>query len=377
MMFKKVLKILKVMLFISLTLIGLLTITVIVFVNTAPQIGQKPEGADLARIKESPNYQNNEFVNLITTKMGSFGDIVSTLPDFIYTKNGSPSDPLPVHFGEHNQNTVDSLCFVTWYGHSAFLFEIGSIRILLDPMLGEASSPVSFGSRRFPYSRPIPLEEIRDIDAVILSHDHYDHLDYNSIIMLKDHVGHFYTALGVGSHLKKWGVSSDKITELDWWESTELAGVKLTACPSRHFSGRGFNDRNATQWASWVIKADRYNLYFSGDSGYGPHFKEIGDRYGPFDFAMLECGQYNEAWEAIHMMPEQSVQAGIDLVAQLLMPIHWGAFKLSVHEWTDPIVRFVAESEKREVEIVCPGIGERFALGQHYPRNRWWRQVFE
>ena len=368
-------KIAKAFMYLIVSILGIVvvfTIAVIIFVKTSPQIGQKPKGEHLKEIKKSPNYGDKAFDNQIETKMGGFREMMGTMPDFFFGKNQSPVDSLPVKFGENGQAAVDSISSVTWFGHSAFLVEMEGKRILIDPMLGEVAAPISFGSKRYPYKKPIPVEELKNIDAVILSHDHYDHLDYPTIMQIKDEVGHFYMALGVGSHFESWGISKEKITELDWWDSVEYKGLKLVACPARHFSGRGLTDRNATQWASWVIQGEYQKLYFSGDSGYGPHFKEIGDKYGPFDLAMMECGQYNEAWEAIHMMPEQSVQAGIDVKGKLLMPIHWGAFKLSVHEWTDPILRFKAESERLKTPIIHPVIGERFSLGSSYPQEAWW-----
>jgi len=361
------------MLLTGLGLVILILVVVTIFMYTAPQMGQKPTGGDLERIKKSPFYGSERFINLTDTETASIGELMGTLPEYIRSSNGKPKKPLPVRFGQNHQTVADSLCFITWYGHSAFLLEIDGKRILIDPMFGKSPSPFPFGSRRFDYEKPIPLHEITDIDAVILSHDHYDHLDYPTILALKDEVGHFYVPLGVGSHLKKWGVQGELVTELDWWQSTEHQGIQLIACPARHFSGRGFSDRNATQWSSWVIKSDHQNIFFSGDSGYGQHFKEIGEKYGPFNLAMMECGQYNKAWEAIHMMPEQSVLAGKEVNAQLVMPIHWGAFKLSIHEWTDPIIRFKNESERMNLPIINPVIGERFCLGQNFPRKEWWR----
>lgn len=353
-------------------LVGLFIVAVIIFVNTAPQMGQKPNGEDLERISKSSNYGDGEFINLIETSMGSFSEMMGTLPDFLFAEGGTPEEPLPVKYGENTTPAVDTLCFVTWYGHSAFLFEIEGKRILIDPMLGESSSPVSFATKRFPNQKPIPIDELKNIDAIILSHDHYDHLDYGTIVKLKAETKHFYTALGVGSHLKHWGVDAGNITELDWWQTSMLDSIEIIACPARHFSGRGLTDRNATQWASWIIKGKYQKLYFSGDGGYGPHFKEIGEKYGPFDLAMLECGQYNKAWAAIHMLPEQSVQAGIDVNANILMPIHWGAFELSIHTWTEPIIRFKAENERLNTNMVHPFIGERFCLGVDNPTEAWW-----
>lgn len=362
------------MFLVVIALIVALVVGVLIFVGTAPQFGQPPNGEHRERLNESPHYEDGKFINLIETKMGSFGEMMGTLPEFFFGKNKSPKDTLPTKYSFNNGIEVDSLCYITWYGHSAFLLEMNGRRILIDPMLGKTAAPTSFGSARFPNDEPVPLEAITDIDLMILSHDHYDHLDYASIMHLKDHVGHFYTALGVGSHLRSWGIAEEKITELDWWEEALSDELTLVACPARHFSGRGLFDRNATQWASWVIRSGDHNIYFSGDGGYGPHFKEIGEKYGPFDFAMLECGQYNKAWHAIHMFPEESVDAGLDVKAKLAMPIHWGAFTLAIHTWTDPIIRFREAAERKGLPMVHPYIGERFKLGLDFPREEWWRE---
>ena len=228
---------------ILLIIVILLVVGIAIFIQTAPQFGQSPEGEDLERISQSPNYGDGEFLNLTETKMGSFKEMMGTMPNFLFGKNQNPKNPIPTRFGEGESAPVDSACYVTWYGHSAFLIEMDGQRILIDPMLGKVAAPVSFGTKRWPYQQPIPLEKITSIDAVILSHDHYDHLDYPSIKTLKDRVGHFYTALGVGSHLKRWGVAQEKITELDWWESAPLGTISLKATPARHFSGRGIGDQ--------------------------------------------------------------------------------------------------------------------------------------
>lgn len=355
-------------------IIALFALGVTLFVSFAPQFGAKPTGKDLERIKQSEHFQNGEFTNLIETSMDMK---LSSMPGLLYgflfpPKGKNPSTPLPTKWDEGNQSEVDSLAYITWFGHSAVLLEIDGKTILIDPMLGPASSPVSFMTQRFGYQEPIDLSDLTQIDAIIISHDHYDHLDHESIVKLKDKTNHFYTALGVGAHLRHWGVAPEKITELDWWQSAELDGLKFTATPSRHFSGRAINDRNKTQWASWTVNGKHQNIYFSGDGGYGPHFKEIGEKLGPFDFAMMENGQYNEQWAAIHMMPEESVQAGIDLKGKVLMPIHWGAFDLAPHVWQDPIIRFKSKAKELNQEIVTPVIGERFAVGVDAPKTVWW-----
>lgn len=359
------------MFIIIIVTILLFVLGIFIFVKTAPQFGRLPEGERLAEISKSENYKDKEFKNLVKTEMDmSFGDMVKTMREFLSGgKNRSPKDPLPVKFNENKEE--EHKLYVTWYGHSAILMEMEGKRILIDPMLGDASSPVSFMTRRFPYEEPINLEDITDIDAVIISHDHYDHLDYPTIRKIKDKVAHFYMPLGVGEHLKRWGVDEGSMTELDWWESARLGDIEIVAAPSRHFSGRAFV-RNKTQWASWAFLGKHKKVYFSGDGGYAPHFKEIGERLGPFDFTMIECGQYNEKWSQIHMTPEESVQAHLDVNGAVMMPIHWGAFNLALHEWTDPAERMVAEAEEKGATYTTPYIGQRFAPDHNPPVEKWW-----
>lgn len=368
---KRALKRIKVVLVALLSLVSLLVLAVLGFLTWAPQIGQVPQGEDLHRVSQSPHWKGGRFVNLIPTSTASLSDLWSTLGDYINAENTAPDDSLPVSFalieGQH-----DSLSYITWYGHSAFLIELNQSKILIDPMLGDYAAPLSFGSKRFPYKEAIPIENLKDIDAVIISHDHYDHLDYPTIKKIQGEVKHWYTALGVGSHLKRWGIAAEQITELDWWQEASLGELRFAACPARHFSGRSLFNQNSSQWASWYILGADKKLYFSGDGGYGPHFKAIYARYGSPDFAMLECGQYNKAWADIHMMPEQSVQAGEDLNAHLIMPIHWGAFSLAMHEWLDPIERFKLEAQRRGIPLAHPMIGERFALESLPEFKEWW-----
>jgi L-ascorbate metabolism protein UlaG (beta-lactamase superfamily) len=242
-------------------------------------------------------------------------------------------------------------------------------------MLGPVPAPHPWlGSKRFNDTLPLAIERIPQLDAVIISHDHYDHLDFGSITKLKDRVNHFYVPLGIAAHLVSWGVSEEKITEMDWWESTNFDGIELVAAPSRHFSGRGVTDRFKTQWSSWVIKGKNDAVYFSGDSGYDTHFKTIGDKYGPFDIAIMECGQYDQQWPLIHMMPEETVQATIDVRGSLLLPIHWGAFKLGLHSWTDPAKRVSKAASEKQVNLTTPIIGETIVLGTKAPSSEWWVQ---
>ena len=260
---------------------------------------------------------------------------------------------------------------VIWFGHSTFLLKIKKSTILVDPVFSNSASPISLMVKRF--QKPVlELTELPKIDFILISHDHYDHLDMESIKFFKKSETIFITPLGVGSHLEGWGISKDKIIEKDWWESVELSGIEFIATPAQHFSGRnGFND-NETLWASWVIRNENERIYFSGDSGYDIHFKEIGDRFGPFDIAFLENGQYNEKWEEVHMLPEQTIMAFKDLRAIKLFPVHWGMFVLSIHSWFEPIQKIKDLSEKESIEVLTPKFGEIVDLNNLNIFTNWW-----
>ncbi|MFY0608191.1 MAG: MBL fold metallo-hydrolase [Cyclobacteriaceae bacterium] len=359
-----------------LTLILLSISAIVLFVNLAPQFGCQPSGEHLDRIRQSENYGEDQFVNLIETVMDqSFENTKGMISESINAENTSPSTAIPTRFGEDYGTAVDSLWRITWYGHSSILAEKNGKRIFLDPMLGNAASPLPIFGNRFGNTPSFDLDKIGRLDVVVFSHDHYDHLDYQTILAIKDNVDHFITPLGLGSHLIKWGVSNDKITELDWWENTTKVDIIFTATPARHFSGRGITDRNKTLWASWVIESNNSKLYFSGDGGYGPHFKSIGQKFGSFDFAMMECGQYNKRWEAIHMMPEQTVQATLDLNTQRMMPIHWGGFALSPHPWKEPAERVSEAAKSTDIELFTPEIGVAFYPELEPQDLDWWRLV--
>jgi len=330
-------------------------------------------------MEQSPNYRDGEFQNLVETNMDiGFRGYVKLISASFFGKNVNrrPDHVFPVQHLKIKQSDTaqDTATVITWFGHSAFLVELDGKRLLLDPMLGDIASPISFlGPKRFS-ELPAAIEDLPPLDAVLISHDHYDHLDYGSIQKLAEKTTHFFVALGVGAHLERWGVPADKITEMDWWQEASFRGLTFAATPSRHFSGRGLTDRMETLWTSWVLIGRKDRIYFSGDSGYFNGFKEIGRKYGPFDLTLMECGQYNELWPNIHMMPEQTVQAHLDLNGKLLMPIHWGAFALAMHSWTDPITRATQRAEELNVPVTTPEIGEPVILHQSVPNQKWWQQ---
>jgi len=371
---KSILKILKKMLIGILGVILIIVIVGAVFMNTSPQFGGKPSKESLMRIENSPNYKGEgKFKNQELT-LASTGMKWSSIPKFFTNgDNKVPESKLPQHklSPEYFKNKPEQPR-ITWFGHSTLFLEMEGMNIFIDPMLGDVPSPHPLlGNSRFNKDLPINIEDLPEIDLVLISHDHYDHLDYGSIQKLKSKVKQFYVPLGIKAHLTEWGVTEDKIKEFDWWENASSKGIEFVSTPARHFSGRGFT-RNNTLWCSWVIKSESNAIFFSGDSGYGKHFKEIGEKYGPFDFAMMECGQYNEQWAHIHMMPEETVQASIDVKAEVMMPIHWGAFKLALHQWTDPITRSSNKADELNVQIATPIIGEEIIVGEKYPSSKWW-----
>ncbi|MEO0469055.1 MAG: MBL fold metallo-hydrolase, partial [Bacteroidota bacterium] len=274
----------------------------------------------------------------------------------------------------HLDEVPDSALAVTWLGHSTMLIRIDGQTILADPIFGPRASMFGFmGPKRFDYSQTHKVSDLPQIDAVVISHDHYDHLDYPTMKQLKDIVPHFYVPLGVGAHLEAWGISPEKITEAVWWDEFAMNdSFKLAFTPTQHFSGRGLTDRNATLWGSWAIMGKNKRVYFSGDSGYFPGFKEIGEKYGPFDLAMMECGAYSKYWADIHMMPEESSMAGQDVRADVVIPIHWGKFNLSIHPWKEPVQRILVQANQSGQIIATPQPGELMLVGKDLPQTKWW-----
>ncbi|HFJ9402843.1 TPA: MBL fold metallo-hydrolase [Bacillus paranthracis] len=316
------------------------------------------------------------YVNQIHTDV-SFKpkDIIGLMTDYFKMKTKlRPIKNLPIVLSDKNNKSLES---VTWFGHSASLLKIEGKTLLLDPMFGDASSPFPvFNSKRYSGTFSLEREDFQEIDAIIISHNHYDHLNYKSIMQLKDRAKHFYVPSGVAQYLIKWGVSPSKISEHNWWDEIAFDNIKLVCAPARHFSGRSMTDRDCSLWCSWLILGQETKVFFSGDSGYAPHFKEIGNKYGPFDLTLMECGQYDPRWSAIHMLPEETVQAHIDVQGELLLPIHWGAFTLALHQWSDPIERVTKEANRLGVKITTPQIGESITLkSTNYPRYAWWQKV--
>jgi len=261
---------------------------------------------------------------------------------------------------------------IVWFGHSSYLLHIQGLHILVDPVFSGHASPFTFTTKSFAGADVYNVENMPDIDLLVLTHDHYDHLDYETIMTLKQKTKSVCTSLGVGSHLRFWGWEENKIHEMGWGDQYETSEqIHLIACTARHFSGRSFT-RNRTLWSSFVLETKGFKFYLGGDSGYDTHFSQIGEQYGPFDIVMLEAGQYNESWPQIHMMPEQTVQAAVDLRAKILLPVHWAKFSLAMHPWNDPPKRVIAQAQTLSMPVTIPMIGEPIVLNERSPHQPWW-----
>lgn len=339
------------------------------------QFGAKPTKEDLRRYAQSPNWRNRIFRNEqpVELKIGLKAIPRLIYRQFILSKRLRPKQEIPILHFDFQKKADDGRMRAAWFGHSVLFMQLQGLNILIDPMFGENSAPISpFPVRRFSKNTLSIIDQLPLMDLILISHDHYDHLDYHSIKKLKSKGGKYLVALGVKRHLVKWGIKEDDIIEFDWWDEYKQGQVEITFTPTQHFSGRGMGDRFKSLWGGWAFRTSSQNIYFSGDSGYGPHFKEIGKRLGPFDFGFMECGQYNELWKAIHMFPEESVQAAIDAAVEKAMPVHWAAFALAQHQWREPVIRFVKEAKKRGVNYLVPEPGSEFSVD--FPMgNAWWQ----
>ncbi|MCP9235983.1 MBL fold metallo-hydrolase [Lewinella sp. JB7] len=340
-----------------------------------PQFGASPREMARQNYQGTAAWKMGQFRNLDKTRLQEdFRSLMGDLIGYIKAKQTQPTSPLPVAVSDSLLRPDPDVDYLTWYGHSAVRLETGGRTVLFDPMLGEWVAPVPFLGHRFPYKDYHPLESVGEIDLIVYSHDHYDHLDYDTLMAVRDRTRAYLVPLGIGAHLRSWGVAEEKITEIDWWESVTIDGITYTATPARHFSGRSPGTRNKSLWCGFVVETAAHRLYFGGDSGYGQHFRMIGQRYGPFDLTMLDSGQYHKRWKNVHMQPEEALWANEELRGDHIMPIHWGGFSLSDHSWYDPIERIMAADSHRRA--ICPMIGQRFSVAEAGScRERWWESL--
>jgi L-ascorbate metabolism protein UlaG (beta-lactamase superfamily) len=341
------------------------------------QFGGKLTEPWLATYGQSPNWKNGAFQNLVTTQTALNW---RQFPGILYKQfkghtNGYPRTALPIlPFSAADFVKPSPVAKLVWYGHSAVAMRIRDQTILIDPMFGEDASPVGpVRTRRFSKHTMNLISDLPDVDLVLITHDHYDHLDYRSIDRLKGKVKHWYVALGVKRHLVRWGIDPSFIDEFDWWDTGTHGGIDITFTPTRHFSGRGLTSIGKCLWGGWAIKTTAENIWFSGDGGYADHFKDIGSRLGPFDFGMMECGQYNTDWAQIHLFPDEAVKAAIDAGVRVAMPVHWAGFNLSYyHAWYEPAEVFVKQAMEQDLKFLTPGLGQVFGIQD--TSSKWWEE---
>jgi L-ascorbate metabolism protein UlaG (beta-lactamase superfamily) len=335
--------------------------------------GRSPSGERLERIKRSPNYRHGQFHNVEPTEViPSKASFFTMWLEFSRRpKTVVPQSPIP-SVNTDLINLRSEKPMVVWFGHSSYLIKSRGYSVLVDPVFSGNASPFRAFGKAFPGSNHYQAEDMPPIDALVLTHDHYDHLDHPTITKLAGSAGKVVTALGVGAHLEYWGVTKDKIIEMDWLEKTELTNdISITALPSRHFSGRRLR-RNQTLWCAFALNIHGSKVFLGGDSGYDRQFSIIGGRFGGFDLAILECGQYGRNWPLIHMMPEETVRAAMDLGAKTLLPVHWGKFNLSTHPWDEPVRRLLAQAAAKGQPVATPMIGEPYQVGAPAGSHRWW-----
>lgn len=327
----------------------------------------------------SSRYYNGKFHNEIE-HISRRRNFFKILQKFYFAPTGKrePSSELaiklidPKIFNQPVKNGVR----ITWLGHSAILIEMEGYRILTDPVFSERASPFQWiGPKRF-HPVPVTAQDLPELDVIVISHDHYDHLDYHTIKKLAQKTKKFIVPLGVGVHLLKWGISANKIIERDWWQEAKVYdNLKFVATPAQHFSGRSLFDRNTTLWSSWVIKSDKHSIYFSGDTGMFGEFKTIGKRYGPFDYTLLHVGAYSNNWPDVHMTPEEAVQAHIQLKGKVFVPIHWGTFSLAFHDWNEPPERLFKAATMEKLKFVIPMAGQHISNSSLPAVTPWWREA--
>lgn len=358
-----------------LGILVLLVLSVVLYINLNPQFGAGITKSNKEIYSQSEYWDGEKFLNMEETNMDIGPKEIPGLIRKQFTNRDarSPKENIPViPFDLNKWDQHPEKAKFVWYGHSALLLQINGKNYLMDPMLGDDSSPIApMKAKRFSEGVLEMIDDFPPLEGIFLTHDHYDHLDYASIKKLRSRVNKYYVALGVGRHLESWNIPKEQIVEFDWWDELEDNKLKITFVPSRHFSGRGLTDRARSIWGGWVIEWDEHSIYCTGDGGYGKHFREIGEKFRPFDWAFVECGQYNKLWHQIHMYPEEAVQSGIDVNAKVSIPIHWGGFALALHDWKDPAERFTAHAQKTQTNISLPQIGEIVVMGEEPKENNW------
>ena len=364
--------------------LALLAVAVLVVVAGAvvlsqPVFGARMEGERLARARANPNYRDGAFVNPQPPAGYRAADVWNLFTGQFFgheVREPPASIPvLPVAPEALKNPPAASVLRAFWIGHASVYIEIDGTRMLVDPVFSEYASPFAVGPKRF-HPPPIALADLPAIDAVLITHDHYDHLDMRTIQHLAQHGATFFVPLGIGAHLQRWGVPASQLRELEWWQEQSIMGVRIVSTPARHYSGRGLTDQRATLWTSWSVLAPTHRFFVSGDTGYSNHFNRIGERYGPFDLSFIKIGAYGPGapWLDIHMSVEDAVRAHRDVRARRMFPVHWGTFNLAFHDWDEPIRRALVAANSSDVDLLTPRIGEFVDADRAFASTRWWER---
>ncbi|HMI08047.1 MAG TPA: MBL fold metallo-hydrolase [Flavobacterium sp.] len=356
----------------------IITFILIVYVfMQQPKFGKLPSAKRLEKIKKSSNFREGKFQNLSFTPDLAEGEtMLKVMKKILFQKDkrNKPTDRIPSQKTDlFSLNPSENA--IVWFGHSSYFMQLDGKKFLIDPVFSGAASPIPATTRSFPGSDVYTSDDIPQIDYLIISHDHWDHLDYDTVVKLMPKVKTVITGLGTGAHLERWGFHPEIIIEKDWNEQIDLSdGFTINTTPARHFSGRGFK-RNQAIWLSFVLQTPTRRIFLGGDSGYDTHFAKIGEDFGPFDLAILECGQYNLSWKNIHLLPEEMIPAATDLKAKMLMPVHWGKFALAIHAWDEPIIKVTEAAKAANLPLFTPMIGEKANLDIPKVYPEWWKTV--
>ncbi|MDG4818514.1 MULTISPECIES: MBL fold metallo-hydrolase [unclassified Micromonospora] len=340
-------------------------------------LGGRLSGARAERAARSPQFRDGAFRNRASTRTMAGSPDRNLVRELIFGKQKRrPTAAVPlVRPADPPAAATDRELGVVWYGHASALIEIEGHRVLVDPVWSDRCSPSALLGPRRLHEPPVGLHELPTVDAVVISHDHYDHLDMATVRALTaGQSAPFVVPLGVGAHLERWGVPEDRIVELDWAESHRVGGLTITATAAQHFSGRGLR-RDGTLWSSWVVAGAHRRVFYTGDSGYFDGYAEIGAEHGPFDVTLIQIGAYDRAWPSIHMFPEEAVAAHLDLRGGLLLPVHWATFNLALHDWSEPVDRLWAEAKARDVRLAVPRPGERVVVDDPPAVDGWWQSI--
>ena len=361
-------------------LLSMILVGGFMLLNGCSSFGGAISGERLKKVQTSLHYKDGAFANVQphpALQASEFWDYL--VEHFVGDQIRVPPSALPVTAitpaALHATPTAGLR--VIWLGHSSVYIELDGLRLLVDPVFSDYASPLDgMGPQRF-HPSPIAMTELPMIDAVIISHDHYDHLDMNTVQYLSSKGTHFIVPLGVGAHLDAWKVPENQITELDWWDSTTFNGLTIICTPAQHYSSRGLFDYKETLWASWSVFGSEHRLYYSGDTGFSDHFEQIGNLFGPFDLSIMKIGQYGPgaSWVYSHMTPEEAVKAHIAIKAKRMLPVSWGTFNIAFHDWNEPIIRTVKAASEQEADLVTPHPGEVVVVGEPFQSDSWWDEV--